>query len=104
MKRLALVAAMLVLSVAPTVAEGNPPKQTPEQRCAMEGAWASIIMGFRQLGTPLSELIQKSPGKRAMIMMAYDYPRYNTEEMRERAKEDFVIDVEKICFNALVSK
>lgn len=103
MRKLIIAAAALLCAatITPAVAKDKTADQTPEQRCAMEGMWAYLLMGFRQLGTPPSDLIHKHPDQRAMIMMAYDYPRYNTEEMRDRAKEDFRVDVEKMCFEAL---
>jgi hypothetical protein len=97
--------AAIVISIAfsctQATAESNSSRPSPEATCALEGVMAGLMMGFRQLGVPLSSMMHDYPERQGVIMRAYEYPRYQSDEMIERAKEDFVIEVEMDCFRSI---
>jgi hypothetical protein len=92
---------MIMLTV-PAMAAAKKP--TPEQLCKLTGSWAQVVMRGRQLGMPISQNLNfaNAPGaprnSKAVVMSAYEVPRYSTQEMQQTAVEDFRNDVELACY------
>ncbi|MCA0049217.1 hypothetical protein LB577_20060 [Mesorhizobium sp. B283B1A] len=78
-----------------------------DEACANVGRAAEAVMQARQNGMALQTVLEKMNGAgfgaegkdgfRAMIMMAYDQPRFNTEENKQQAINDFRDQVQLFC-------
>ena len=90
-----------ILAVATTAAQAQ---QTTNEICTGWGELAATVMEVRQSGVPLSSVLavfpEIVPVRRAMIMDAYDTPRYRTPRIVAEVIEDFRNDQEYKCFDA----
>ncbi|MER9624023.1 hypothetical protein NKI98_21760 [Mesorhizobium sp. M0222] len=77
-----------------------------DEACAQMAGAAESVMKARQNGIALQKVLevannpQYASGKdgfRAIIMMAYGKPRFNTEENKQRAIDDFRDEVQLYC-------
>jgi hypothetical protein len=77
-------------------------KPDPHEICSNGEELARTIMKSRQIGVSLSSImaIAKEQGAESVkhiALMAYDKPRYSTEEMQQRSIEDFANEVYLSC-------
>lgn len=80
---------------------------TTDEACANVARAAEAVMQARQNGTAMQTVLEKlndtqftaegKEGFRAMIMMAYEQPRFNTEENKQNAINDFRDKVQLVC-------
>lgn len=78
-----------------------------DEACANVGHAAEAVMKARQNGVALQQVLDtmnksqfsddSTKAMRAMIMMAYDRPRFNTEENKQNAINDFRDQVQLFC-------
>lgn len=74
------------------------------QKCAMVGDLASKAQEAYTVGVPMSEMIEIADGDQllvAIIMDAYDEPRYSAPEVVASANFEFRNKWEHDCFQAL---
>lgn len=98
MKKILIIAALLAASTA-THAE----KASVLDSCTVIGQSATSIMKARQRGVNMAQLLGDIKGSSILtklIEMAYDQPRYSTEENTQREIEDFTNDVINGCMKA----
>jgi len=71
--------------------------------CESMGELAYMVMELRQEGVPMSQTMQISDSElvKAIIVEAYNYPRFNTQEYKEKAAEDFRNEVEVECYKTV---
>lgn len=66
-----------------------------KESCALQGNLAATIMKNRQHGIPMSQMMEVDTDPKikdfmdALIIMAYESPRFSTEEMQKRSVDDF---------------
>jgi hypothetical protein len=98
MKNLLMTAAIFVATTTSAFAQDE---VTPDQICSTLGELAGIIMEIRQGGAPMSKVISQVPGSdvvRALVIGAYDTPRYSTDGYKSEAIEDFSNEAMLTCF------
>jgi hypothetical protein len=87
--------------------EDPAPKPTEAQRkatrCTHYGSIAKSIMSMRQMGMAMSTLMTSpaaadSKPIQAIIMLAYDEPRYQSEQIKNEVIQDFRNKIEAECF------
>ena len=68
--------------------------------CENTGIIAAKIMEARQLGIPISKLLQAVEGKaaEAMVHQAFDVSRFQTDEYQQKAIRDFREKWEVTCY------
>lgn len=69
--------------------------------CKKLGEHASTVMKHRQGGTPMSRLMDAIGGNEigeAMIIAAYEHPRYSVKANQREAMTDFANDVMVACY------
>jgi hypothetical protein len=68
--------------------------------CENTGIIAAKIMEARQVGIPISKLLQAVEGKaaEAMVHQAFDVSRFQTEEYQQKAIRDFREKWEVTCY------
>ena len=68
--------------------------------CENTGIIAAKIMEARQLGIPISKLLQVANDKttEAMVYQAFDVSRFQTDEYQQRAIRDFREKWEVTCY------
>lgn len=95
MSRFPLVVA---LGLCASVTAHSVSAMTTDEACAQVAGAAQGVMTARQNGTPMQSVLEVAndpkfasgkAGFRAIIMMAYDQPRFNTDENKQRAIDDF---------------
>lgn len=102
-----LIALALSLLVLTSHASAEP---TTQETCKSIADLAGTIMKARQNGRDMSELMElvgkyfedaeeRKPYDR-MVVLAYDSPRYSTEEYKNKAVSDFKNSVYLGCFKA----
>jgi len=78
--------------------------QRDQTLCTTLGEFAGSIMESRQVGIPLSKMLEavaeggKDTLSRSLILAAYDTPRYNGATYRQRAIDEFRNDIEIRCY------
>lgn len=79
--------------------------------CEIVSGWAKSIMGARQYGASMAELMKTTEEYeqfgslvRALIVDAYREPRYHTERNQERAVEDFRDEVYLSCITMAMER
>jgi hypothetical protein len=90
----------LALFSSPAVAGSD---DTDTDLCQYLGELAGATMGARQSGIPPSVLMVEPEGdfgtfNNAMVLEAFKAPRYSSEEMVEKAKQDFRSLIEIKCY------
>lgn len=91
------IAVTISLTTTPLTAETEDP-------CPVLGELSGVIMENRQAGTPISKMMSVSPDNdlvTAIILQAYQQPRYSTEKYRQRAIDDFANTVMTACYMAM---
>ena len=71
--------------------------------CATLGELARTVMGSRQLGVPLSqlmEIVKDTKVERRIVLEAYERPRFQSESLRQSSIEDFGNEWETTCYRA----
>jgi hypothetical protein len=71
--------------------------------CTVIGDLAEAIMTNRQLGIPMSRMMEINGADdlaRLMVMEAYKEPRYSSDEYQRRAVQDFRNEIEVACYQA----
>ena len=70
--------------------------------CAQAGIMAGKLMQARQVGVPVSKVIEifDDDAMTAIILAAYQVPRFSTDEYQQRAVADFRNEVEVMCYEA----
>ena len=69
--------------------------------CENTGIIAAKIMEARQVGIPISKLLQVAEGSKtteAMVHQAFDVSRFQTDEYQQRAIRDFREKWEVTCY------
>jgi hypothetical protein len=84
-----------------------------DEACKEMAGAAEAVMRARQNGVAMQKLLDVASnpkfasgqaGFRAIIMMAYDKPRFNTEENKQHAVDDFRDAVQLYCMKSLEPK
>ncbi|TPJ46849.1 hypothetical protein [Mesorhizobium sp. B2-7-1] len=80
---------------------------TTDEACANVARAAEAVMQARQNGMAMQTVLEKlndaqftaagKDGFRAVIMMAYDQPHFNTDENKQNAINDFRDQVQLFC-------
>lgn len=94
---------LALLTALPTMAETA--QQAKDNYCNSIARVAELTMRNRQLGTPLSKLLEKVSEAdpsiqgtlRELTLWAYEHPRYQGESMQQRTIEDFRNEAHVIC-------
>ena len=62
-----------------------------------------MVMELRQEGVPMSQVMQISDSElvKAIVVEAYDYPRFSSQEYKEKADNDFRNEVEVECYKTV---
>lgn len=97
MKKLTL--ALFALLAAPATAQ----EMTPDELCATFATYAEVVMKARQGGVPLGQMLDTIDGEpvlRALLMVAYDQPRFSTESYQQDAISTFRDEVHLGCLQA----
>lgn len=82
-----LLVAALILTAAPALAS-----EPWQENCEAVGDLAHIIMKNRQQGEPLPKMMEIAAGEpvsEKMVAEAYDQPKYNGEEYKTEAADEF---------------
>ena len=107
---LCVAVALSATVYAATTAKKEAAKPTAEslqreaEACTTLGEFAGSIMESRQVGIPLSKMLEavaeggKDTLSRSLILAAYDTPRYNGATYRQRAIDEFRNDIEIRCY------
>ncbi len=85
-----ILAAMMLASFASSANDG----------CAVVANLGKTIMTGRQQGISIIKAVEISKGSEAamtMVRMAYAKPRFESEEYKQKAAEDFETEVYLIC-------
>ena len=84
----------LTLVATPLAAEAD--------ACSQMGTMAAKIMEVRQIGVAVSKVIEifDDDAMTAIILAAYQVPRFSTDEYQQRAIADFRNEVEVMCYEA----
>jgi hypothetical protein len=97
------VPAFIALSLAAAFDAEAKKKHKPNQQCELAGAWAGLAMQARQMGASITDQMDLAKpeigGSKAVLLRAYEYPRYKTFERRQRAAEDFRAEIEQNCYD-----
>lgn len=74
--------------------------------CKGRSEMAELVMRFRQLGTSAASMMEKYDdlSYRAMVLVAYDTPRYHSKEAIERSVQEFSSAAYMHCFNSESSR
>jgi hypothetical protein len=98
---------VIALGICASMAAHPALAMSTDEACANVGRAAEAVMQARQNGMALQTVLEKmndagfgakgKDGFRAMIMMAYDQPRFNTEENKQQAINDFRDQVQLFC-------
>lgn len=81
----------------------------PVAACEGFGRLAEELMVARQMGVPMSRVMEVAEAAwgdedvnllRQMVVLAYEVPRYATDEYQRRAIEDYRNEVELACYQA----
>jgi hypothetical protein len=100
----AIIAAVAISAHAQEETATQPTEaQRKATRCTHYGSIAKSIMSMRQMGVPMSSLMTSpaaadSKPIQAIIMLAYDTPRYQSERIKEETIQDFRNKIEAECF------
>ena len=91
----------VLVALAPLATHAAPQEPTPGQACEKLGTFAAAAMRARQYGEPMSS---HSEPKKAVpsetndfVTAAYEYPRYSTPELQQKAVIEFRNLVESNC-------
>jgi len=102
-----LTAAILISSVTDQPAKANDWRD----RCKMDAQVAASVMKGRQKGVPMAEMMDvvtknttNEAAAEALVIAAYERPRYGSNEMRQRSVEDFHNDFYLACAQESRSK
>jgi hypothetical protein len=97
------MAALCALVAGPALAEE--PK-ADDHVCKVLGMVAGSIMENRQLGIPLSDMLDVTPMPllRQIVLLAYEKPRYYSDEVVREEIQDFRNDVEVACYRKEMSE
>jgi len=83
----------LVVTATPLTAETD--------HCKQMGDMAAQIMEAREVGVPLSSMMDIAADNdllKALILSAYQVPRFSTGDYRQEAITDFRNEVEVMCY------
>lgn len=72
--------------------------------CVVASDLAKVIMEHRQLGTPISKVVDLAGGNSyviGLVLIAYDTPRFSTSEYQQEAVTDFSNMVGLVCYKEL---
>jgi hypothetical protein len=78
-----------------------------KEPCAVLGELARTVMDSRQLGVALSKLmdiVKDDSLSKRIVLDAYEQPRYQAEEFKRAAVEDFGNKWEIMCYQARSEK
>lgn len=101
MKRFAMMALVAVMA-QPAVAQDT--KLTWQERCNVMAGLAGSIMGARQAGVPMSKSMETAEDDKLtqmIVLEAYDSPRYNGMELKQREISEFRDKWYMYCAKAL---
>lgn len=91
----------VLAALAPLTSYAAPQEPTPDQACEKLGTFAAAAMRARQYGEPMSshsELMKEAPSEtNDFVTAAYEYPRYSTPELQQKAVIEFRNLVESNC-------
>ena len=95
-----IIAIIAALATAPIAASA----QISASQCSNLGEIAENIMILRQNGVPISRLMSELDPEvfGALILFAYEQPRYSSPSFQSRAIEEFRNDMETACYKGLV--
>jgi len=97
MKMRLAITAFCALVAGPALAEE--PK-ADDHVCKVLGMVAGSIMENRQMGIPLSDMLEVTPMPllRQIVLLAYEKPRYYSDEVVREEIQDFRNEVEVACY------
>lgn len=97
------ITAFCALLAGPALAEE--PK-ADDHVCKVLGIVAGQIMDNRQAGIPLSDMLEVTelPLLKEIVLMAYENPRYYSDEVVREEIQDFRNDVEVACYKREMSE
>lgn len=88
-----LLSSLLLSSIAHADTEPTGEAISPQAYCRdIVFMGADVIMRARQLGRPMPELydaFSTSEVLQQIVVLAYDSPRFNTQEYKDKAVQDF---------------
>ena len=97
-----IIAAIMSLTISTTANA-----ETVTETCVEIALLGEGVMMARQEGKSLTAMVafmeENLPGvdfARQMVLDAYEVPRFNTEENKQRAVEDFANEMSRMCFEA----
>ena len=99
-KALSLIAIMAFTAPAIATAQDKAAEQ-----CELAVQIAEAIMQNRQAGTPISKMMEVADGNQAiigLILVAYDTPRFSTQEYQLQAVTDFSNEVGLACYKGQI--
>ena len=96
-----IISSIFLLFAHPLYAETPP---SPLENCVAAGELATAIMQGRQLGTPITKLLEIAEDSEfaiALVLLAYGQPRYSTPEYQQRAADEFGSEIVVSCMSGL---
>lgn len=94
----------IIIIISLTANKAN--AETWQEICKLNAEVSAAIMKGRQNGVEMSKMIEliadsdNKDGAEAIVIMAYDTPRYRTDEMITRSIEDFRNEIYLACAKA----
>lgn len=97
MRTIITAAILAAATIAPPAASG-----TLLERCTEFGALSESIMGVRQQGAALSEVlgVLKEERFHFIAIQAFEFPRFSLEKNRKEAAQDFRSEMELLCMKS----
>ena len=93
-----------IIIAASLIATPLAAETSDQDLCVRFGETAGLIMENRQVGTPISTLMEIADGNELMIeliMEAYDSPRYSTPGNQANAVLDFANEAMSACYRIM---
>jgi hypothetical protein len=93
---------MCLIAFAPIDAQARQPSHDPDTVCRAWGSGAVVIMMMRQQGVALDAQLKINGSaplmSREETIRAYEVPRFETEEAKQKAENDFRDEIELQCY------
>lgn len=106
MRWLALAFGLLCSSMglaAPEEQAADRPELSDREMCELVARYAQRIMKARQIGVPMTEIMPTTDDHatretmEGLIILAYEHPRFSSEEYQQKAVTDFENDMFLSC-------
>lgn len=100
-----VIAVFLSVMAQPGFAQDKSAWESRQEICSLRAQIGETIMQLRQAGRPMADLMKGSggdPSFEALVVVAYDSPRLQTEEGQQRAVTEFHNAAYSNCYKELL--